>query len=77
MVCYVIMKWAIMCDTFYFQLNNKFTLVADKEREDVEVYSMCIVYCCTCIQESILTVPFISAGTLYWLKINIKGNVFD
>ena len=76
MVCNI-MKWAIMCNTFYFQLNNKFTLVADKEREDVEVYSMCIVYCCTYIQESILTVPFISAGTLYWLRINIKGNVFD
>ena len=56
-----------MCNTFYFQLNNKFTLVADKEREDIEVYSMCIVYCCTYIQERILTVPFISAGTLYWL----------
>lgn len=38
------MKWAIMCHVFYFQLYNKFTLVADKEREDVEVYSMCIVF---------------------------------
>ena len=38
------MKWAIMCHVFYFQLYNKFALVEAKEREDVEVDSMDIVF---------------------------------